>query len=68
MLERDISMFAQGWTIEILMMFYRVWHVAPFAFVIFYAALQTVNQDSLESAVIDGASRWSGCATSSSRI
>ena len=30
-------MFAQGWTIEILMLFYRVWHVAPFAFVIFYA-------------------------------
>lgn len=55
---RDIAMFAQGWTIEILMLFYRVWHVAPFAFVIFYAGLQTVNQDTLESAVIDGASRW----------
>ena len=25
---------------------------------IFYAGLQTVNQDTLESAVIDGASRW----------
>ncbi|WP_316015870.1 sugar ABC transporter permease [Roseobacter sp. HKCCA0434] len=54
----DIAMFAQGWTIEILMMFYRVWHVAPFAFVIFYAGLQTVNQDTLESAIIDGASRF----------
>lgn len=54
----NISMFAQGWTIEILMHFYRVWHVAPFAFVIFYAGLQTVNQDTLESAIIDGASRW----------
>ena len=58
LLERDIAMFAQGWTIEILMLFYRVWHVAPFAFVVFYAGLQTVNQDTLESAVIDGASRW----------
>ena len=57
-LMRDISMFAQGWTIELLMLFYRVWHVAPFAFVIFYAGLQTVNQDTLESAIIDGASRW----------
>lgn len=57
-LERDIAMFAQGWTIEILMLFYRVWHVAPFAFVVFYAGLQTVNMDTLESAVIDGASRW----------
>ncbi|SFT54277.1 carbohydrate ABC transporter permease [Sedimentitalea nanhaiensis] len=54
----NISMFAQAWTIELMMMFYRVWHVAPFAFVIFYAGLQTVNQDTLESAIIDGASRW----------
>ncbi len=55
---QDIAMFAQGWTIELLMLFYRVWHVAPFAFVIFYAGLQTVNNDTLESAVIDGASRF----------
>ncbi len=54
----NISMFAQAWTVELLMYFYRVWHVAPFAFVIFYAGLQTVNMDTLESAVIDGASRW----------
>ena len=57
-LGRDISLFAQGWTIEILMLFYRVWHVAPFAFVVFYAGLQTVNQDTIESAIIDGASRF----------
>ena len=57
-LGRDIAMFAQAWTIELLMYFYRVWHVAPFAFVIFYAGLQTVNQDTLESAIIDGASRF----------
>jgi multiple sugar transport system permease protein len=57
-LDRDISLFAQAWTIEILMMIYRVWHVAPFAAIVFYAALQTVNSDSLESALIDGASRW----------
>jgi len=55
---RDIAMFAEGWTIEILMLFYRVWHVAPFAFVVFYAALQTVDQDTLESAIVDGASRF----------
>jgi len=57
-LQRDIAMFAQAWTIEILMLFYRVWHVAPFAFVIFYAGLQTLNQDTPESAIVDGASRW----------
>ncbi len=54
---QEIAMFAQGWTIELLMMFYRVWHVAPFAFVIFYAGLQGVNQDAVEAALIDGASR-----------
>ena len=57
-LHSNFSMFAQGWTIEILMMVYRVWHVAPFAFIIFYAGLQTVDQDTLESAIVDGASRW----------
>ncbi len=52
------SMFAQGWTIELLMYFYRVWHVAPFAFVIFYAALQTLEAEQVEAARIDGANRW----------
>jgi|TARA_B110000114_G_C15087955_1_gene397077 ABC-type sugar transport system permease subunit len=36
---------------------YGVWHAAPFAFVVFYAGLQTLPQDTLESAKIDGASR-----------
>ena len=58
MLETDIAMLANAWTLEFLMMFYRVWHVAPFAFVVFYAGLQTVNNDTVESAVIDGASRF----------
>ena len=58
LLARDIAMFSQGWTIELMMYVYRVWHVAPFAFVVFYAGLQTVNSDTLESAMIDGASRF----------
>lgn len=37
---------------------YGIWHSAPFAFVVYYAGLQTVPQDTLESAQIDGASRW----------
>ncbi len=57
-LNRELALFAQGWTIEILILFYRVWHVAPFAFVIFYAGLQTINQDTMEAAVVDGASRF----------
>ena len=37
---------------------YGVWSTAPFSFVVYYAGLQTVPQDTLESAMIDGASRW----------
>ena len=36
---------------------YGIWHAAPFAFVIFYAGLQTLPQDQVEAAQIDGASR-----------
>lgn len=42
----------------IVLIVYGVWHGAPFAFVVFYAGLQTLPQDTLESAQIDGASRW----------
>lgn len=37
---------------------YGVWSNAPFSFVVFYAGLQTVPADTLESAMVDGASRW----------
>lgn len=40
------------------LLFYGVWTNAPFCFVVFYAGLQTVPADTLESAMIDGASRW----------
>ena len=42
----------------IMLMFYGVWHTAPFAFIVYYAGLQTVNKETLEAAVVDGASRW----------
>ena len=49
--QKDISVFSNGWSIELLMMFYRVWHAVPFAFVIFYAALQTVEKEKIEAAI-----------------
>ena len=58
LMQKDIAMFANAWTLELLMIIYRVWHVAPFAFIVFYAGLQTVNKEILESAVIDGANRY----------
>ncbi len=42
----------------VMLMFYGVWHSAPFAFIVYYAGLQTINKDTLESAQIDGANRW----------
>ncbi|MEM9205023.1 MAG: sugar ABC transporter permease [Pseudomonadota bacterium] len=42
----------------IMLMVYGIWSSAPFAFVIYYAGLQTVPKDTLESAMIDGATRW----------
>lgn len=37
---------------------YGIWQSTPFAFIVFYAGLQTVPLDTLESSLIDGASRW----------
>jgi multiple sugar transport system permease protein len=42
----------------ITLIVYGIWTNAPFSFVVFYAGLQTVPQDTLESAMVDGASRW----------
>lgn len=54
----DLSLKASTPLTWIMLMVYGVWHSAPFAFVVFYAGLQTLPQDTLESAMIDGASRW----------
>ena len=42
----------------ITLIVYGVWHSAPFAFIVFYAGLQTVPKETLEAAMIDGATRF----------
>ena len=42
----------------ITLIVYGIWHNAPFCFIVFYAGLQTVPGDTIESAMVDGASRW----------
>ena len=42
----------------ITIIIYGIWHHSPFAFVVFYASLQTVPQEPIEAAIIDGASRF----------
>ena len=54
----NLSLKASTGLTWIVLIFYGVWHAAPFAFVVFYAGLQTLPQDQLESAQIDGATRW----------
>ena len=54
----DLSLKASAGLTWLTLIVYGVWHAAPFAFVIFYAGLQTLPQDTLESAMIDGATRW----------
>lgn len=46
---------ALTWT---MLMVYGVWHTLPFSFITFYAGLQTVPEDTMEAAKIDGASKW----------
>ncbi len=45
-------------SIRSLIIFYGIWHTLPFAFVVLFAGLQSVPQDSMEAADIDGASMW----------
>lgn len=54
----DLSLKASTPLTWIMLIVYGIWSTAPFAFVVYYAGLQTVPQDTLESAMIDGASRW----------
>jgi ABC-type sugar transport system permease subunit len=54
----NLSLKASSGFTWLTLFIYGIWHTAPFAFVVFYAGLQTVPNDTLESAMIDGASRW----------
>lgn len=42
----------------IMLIVYGIWHTLPFSFITFYAGLQTVPADTIEAAMIDGASKW----------
>ncbi|MCP4790836.1 MAG: sugar ABC transporter permease [Gammaproteobacteria bacterium] len=54
----DLSLKASTSLTWMMLIVYGIWHAAPFSFVVFYAGLQTVPQETLESARIDGASKW----------
>ena len=45
-------------TVKALVLIHGVWYVTPFTLVVYFAGLQTLPQDLMEAAGIDGASRW----------
>lgn len=54
----NLSLKASAPLTWVMLMIYGIWHSAPFAFIVFYAGLQSVPSDTIEAAKIDGASRW----------
>ena len=44
-------------SVKTLILLHGIWHVTPFTLVVYFAGLQTLPQDLLEAAGIDGASR-----------
>ncbi len=54
----NLSLKASTGLTWMMLMVYGVWQSTPLAFIIYYAGLQTVPEDVLESAMIDGANTW----------
>jgi ABC-type sugar transport system permease subunit len=54
----NLSIRASGPLMWIMLIVYGIWSSIPFSFIVFYAGLQTVPEDTMEAAMIDGASKW----------
>ncbi|MEO0486436.1 MAG: sugar ABC transporter permease [Pseudomonadota bacterium] len=54
----DLSLKASAPLTWLMLFVYGVWSSTPFAFVVFYAGLQTVPTETLEAAKLDGATRF----------
>ncbi len=54
----SLSIRASGPLMWIMLIVYGIWSSIPFSFIVFYAGLQTVPEDTMEAAQIDGASKW----------
>ena len=56
--DNSLSLKAAPALTWIMLIVYGIWHLLPFSFIVFYAGLQTIPQDTVEAAMIDGASKW----------
>ena len=54
----DFSLKASTSITWVMLIIYGVWHAIPFSFIVFYAGLQTLPKDQIESAQIDGANSF----------
>ena len=54
----NLSLKASTFLTWITLIVYGVWHAIPFSFIVFYAGLQTLPKDQIESAQIDGANTF----------
>ena len=54
----NLSLKASTFLTWITLIVYGVWHAIPFSFIVFYAGLQTLPKDQIESAQIDGANTY----------
>ena len=56
--DNTLSLKASPVLTWIMLIVYGIWHSTPFSFIVFYAGLQTVPQETLEASMLDGATRW----------
>jgi ABC-type sugar transport system permease subunit len=54
----DTRFYYSEMSVKALVIIHGVWYVTPFALVTYFAGLQTLSQDLLEAASMDGATRW----------
>ncbi len=52
----DYRLFMNSTTVPLLLIFHSIWNGMPFAMIVLFAGLQTLPQESLEAARVDGAS------------
>ncbi|MEM9715478.1 MAG: sugar ABC transporter permease [Pseudomonadota bacterium] len=54
----NLSLKASTPLMWLMLIVYGIWSSLPFSFIVFYAGLQTVPEDTMEAAMIDGATQW----------
>lgn len=52
----DYRLFMSSTTVPLLIIFHSIWTATPFAMIVLFAGLQTLPQETLEAARVDGAS------------